>query len=149
MRVTHLYPRIFCVALMLLSLQSSHATLYTNDFFNYPAGNLSTAAPWSGAGSNLKMIAGDLTYIGLSAPSPTPANSTKAQCLGSSADGKRTFNSTAVGGPATTESIYVSFLLRQTTLAASSGPLLALSDVTSVGSGGNSNTGRRGTCGAR
>lgn len=108
---------------------SASAALYLSESFDYPAANLTTAAPWSGAGSNLKMIAGNLTNVGL--VDFSPANHTKAQGIGSAADGKRTFNASAVGG-----SVYVSFALRQTTLANSSGPVLALSDATIVGSGG-------------
>lgn len=111
------------------------AALYLSEPFDYPAANLSTASPWTGAGSNLKLISGNLTNSELLGFSPT--NATKAQAVGSAADGKHTFSANAVGGPAVGGSIYVSFLLRQTTLANSSGPLLALSDVTTVGSGGN------------
>jgi pectate lyase len=123
------------VTTLALVVTAARATLYLSEPFDYPAANLATAAPWSGAGANLKMIAGNLTNAGL--VDFNPANHTKAQGLGSAADGKRTFHTSAVGGPAVGGSIYVSFLLRQTTLANSSGPLLAISDVTTVGSGGN------------
>ena len=126
--------RLFAVGVLPLFCADARATLYLNEPFDYPAGNLSAASPWTGAGSNLKMISGNLTNGGLS--NPVPSSATKAQSLGSAADGKRTFNAIAVGGPGTDGSLYVSFLLRQTTLAASSGPLLALSDATSVGSTG-------------
>ncbi|MGC3956447.1 MAG: immunoglobulin domain-containing protein [Verrucomicrobiota bacterium] len=127
--------KLFAATALVWLVFTARATLYLSEPFDYPAANLSTAAPWSGAGSNLKMISGNLTNAGLA--DFTPANNTKAQGTSSSADGKRTFNASAVGGPAVGGSIYVSFLLRQTTLAASSGPLLAISDGTAVGSGGN------------
>lgn len=126
--------KLCAVAVLALLADPARATLYLSEPFDYPAANLSTAAPWSGAGSNLKLIAGNLTNSGLT--DFTPGNSTKAQGTSSSADGKRTFNATAIGGPAVGGSIYVSFSLRQTTLAGSSGPLLALSDATTVGSSG-------------
>lgn len=130
----HSGAKFLLLAALVLLIPAARATLYLTEPFDYPAANLSTAAPWSGAGSNLKLIAGNLTNAGLA--DFTPANHTKAQATSSSADGKRTFNASAVGGPGVGGSIYVSFALRQTTLAASSGPLLALSDVTTVGSGG-------------
>ena len=126
--------RLFALLTVALCVENASAAIYLSEPFDYPAGNLSTATPWAGAGSNLKLISGNLTNSQLTAFSPV--NDTKAQCTGSAADGKRTFNATEVGSPATGGSIYVSFLMRQTTLAAGSGPLLALSDSTSVGSGG-------------
>lgn len=127
--------KLLVVAALALLAGNARATLYLSEPFDYPAGNLSTATPWSGAGSNLKLISGNLTNVGLA--DFTPANNTKAQGTSSSADGKRMFNASAVGGPAVGGSIYVSFSLRQTTLVNSSGPLLALSDATTVGSGGS------------
>jgi hypothetical protein len=125
-----LAPGLRALVCWLGCLSITRAELYLSEPFDYPAANLSTATPWSGAGSNLKLIAGNLTNATLADFSVS--HQTKAQGLGSAADGKRTFAVAPVGG-----SIYVSFLLRQTTLATSSGPLLALSDATTVGSSGN------------
>lgn len=87
------------------------AALWLDESFPYAAGNLNGQGGWS-SGSACQVSAGSLTYPGLLSPA-SPSN--KVALLASAGTALKSFS----GTPVTSGSVYLSFLFKQTTLAAS------------------------------
>lgn len=97
--------------LLCLTGVEARATLWMEDAFAYAAGNLNGQGGWSG-GSGSQVISGSLSYAGLAAPT-TLSNKVSLPVTASTAS--KSFSTSAI----TNGSVYLSFILRQTTLAAS------------------------------
>ncbi|MEY4386057.1 MAG: hypothetical protein RLY20_1340 [Verrucomicrobiota bacterium] len=94
-----------------LSAQLSGAAPLLEENFAYPTGALNAQGNWSG-GSGAQVISGSLSYPGLQSPSVT---SNKASLPSTAATVVETFNATSISNG----SVYLSFILKQTTLSAS------------------------------
>jgi pectate lyase len=90
---------------------SSLAAVYLEDSFPYAVGNLAGQGSWSG-GSGSQVAAGSLSYPGLQTPTVT---SNKASLPVTASTAYKSFNASAI----TNGSVYLSFILRQTTLTTS------------------------------
>lgn len=107
------------------------AALYLEESFPYATGNLNAQPGWSG-GSGSQITAGSLSYPGLVSPTVT---SNKVNLPSTASTAMKSFNASPITGG----SVYLSFLLKQTTLATStSGSTVAGLDddaVVTTGSG--------------
>ena len=87
------------------------AALYLEEAFPYSVGNLVGQGGWSG-GSGSQAAAGSLSYLGLQSPTVT---SNKVNLPATASTATKSFNAS----PITSGSVYLSFIFKQTTLAAS------------------------------
>jgi len=90
---------------------ASSGALLLEESFPYSPGSLSGQGSWS-SGSAVQVAAGSLAYAGLQTPTIT---SNKANLLASAGTALKPFSAS----PITSGSVYVSFILKQTTLSAS------------------------------
>jgi len=87
------------------------AALYLEEAFPYATGNLNSQPGWSG-GSGSQVTAGSLNYPGLVSPTVT---SNKVNLPSTASTASKSFNAL----PISSGNVYLSFLLKQTTLATS------------------------------
>lgn len=99
------------VALALAFSVSIHAAPLLEDAFPYPAGNLSGQGSWT-SGNAIQVVSGSLSFSGLQSPAVT---SNRINLTASAGTGYKSFTAT----PVVAGSVYLSFLLKQTALAAS------------------------------
>jgi hypothetical protein len=107
------------VFLSLLLFQNAHATLYLLEPFDYPAGPLTNALPWSTNGTaveggtpTLQLVSGDLSYPPLT--DPAPASQAKLQ-YSNNVKGIRQIPGAPLGDPSAGGSVYVSFIFYKAT----------------------------------
>lgn len=105
---------------------SAQATQFLEESFPYATGSLSGKGGWT-SGSAVQVVADSLAHPGLSSPLIT---SNKVNLTSSAGTAYRTFSGAAVSSG----SVYLSFLLKQTTLAASTtgGTVAGLDDDGSI-----------------
>ena len=113
---------LYCLFILSLSLLLARATSLLEEAFPYATGNLNAQGGWSG-GSGSQVIAGSLTYPGLQSPTIT---SNKASMPVTASTAFESFNAVAISNG----SVYLSFILKQTTLTTSTigGTLAGLDD---------------------
>ena len=113
---------LLCLFVFSLSLIAARATPLIEEAFPYSIGALNSQGGWSG-GSGSLVAAGSLSYPGLESPAVT---SNKVSLPATASTAQKSFASNAV----TSGSVYLSFILKQTTLTASTtgGTLAGLDD---------------------
>jgi len=99
--------------MLLLGGSSARAALLLEDVFPYGVANLVGQGGWSG-GSGSQVVAGSLNYSGLASPLVA---SNKVNLPSTASTALKAFSPGAV----TSGSVYLSFILKQTTLAGSTG----------------------------
>jgi pectate lyase len=102
---------IRCILAVLLAAGLARAAALIEEPFAYVAGALDGQGAWNG-GSGSQVAAGSLSFPGLQSPGVT---SNKVVLPSTASTAARTFHATGISNG----SIYLSFLLQQTTLAAS------------------------------
>jgi hypothetical protein len=114
----------------LLLLQRAHATLYLLEPFDYPAGPLTNAIPWSTNGTaveanpTLLLVSGDLFYPPLT--DPAPVNHCRMQ-FSTNVKGCRQISATPLGSPSADTSVYVSFIFyKATTNGTGNAPIIGV-----------------------
>jgi hypothetical protein len=105
--------RLLAVSIGLLLLQNAHAALYMLEPFDYLAGPLTNAPPWSSNGTAVEtfptmlIVPGDLAYPPLN--QPTTVNSGSLQ-WSSNAKGERAIPGGPYGDPVNGGAVYCSFM---------------------------------------
>ena len=107
------------VALGFLLFQNAQATLYLLEPFDYPAGPLTNALPWSTNGTaveagtpTLQLVSGDFSYSPLT--DPAPVNHVKLQ-YSNNVKGIRQIPGGPLGDPSAGGTVYVSFIFYKAT----------------------------------